>query len=82
SALHQAQGDTFSGPTETMLLVTKIFFGIYYLAQILLSTLTHVGISFQYFNLVEIKEARGLMSDIEKFGQSPDNSANQREEQY
>ncbi|MCE2956652.1 MAG: hypothetical protein ACK5UP_14830 [Bacteroidota bacterium] len=82
SALHQAQGDTFSGPTETMLLVTKIFFGIYYLAQILLSTLTHVGISFQYFNLVEIKEARGLMSDIEKFGQAPEASTSQREEQY
>ncbi len=82
TALHEANGHAFTGPTETMLLVTEIFFGIYYLAQILLSTLTHVGISFQYFNLVEIKEARGLMGDIEKFGQAPDPLTGRPEEQY
>jgi hypothetical protein len=29
-----------------------------------------------------MKEARGLMSDIEKFGQTPDAPANRPEEQY
>lgn len=69
----------FNGPMAT---VFQIMFVFYYMTQILFSALTHLGVAFQYFNLVEIKEARGLMNDIEKFGQAPDNSAGQREEQY
>ncbi|MFM8912401.1 MAG: hypothetical protein ACKOE6_05690 [Flammeovirgaceae bacterium] len=69
----------FDGPMAT---VFQAMFALYYVTQILFSSLTHLGIAFQYFNLVEIKEARGLMSDIEKFGQAPDTATNQREEQY
>ncbi|MBS1682395.1 MAG: hypothetical protein JST48_11835 [Bacteroidetes bacterium] len=48
-----------------------IFFTLYYLAQIILQTLPNIGLSFQYFNLVELKESKGLLRDIENFGQTP-----------
>jgi hypothetical protein len=82
TALHQTEAANFAGPTDTMILVTKISFTFYYLAQILLSTLPNVGIAFQYFNLVELKEAKGLMKDLENFGQTPDPLANRPEENY
>lgn len=34
----------------------------------LLYSLPNLGIAFQYFNLVELKEARGLMDKIESMG--------------
>jgi hypothetical protein len=37
----------------------------------LLYALPNIGIAFQYFNLVELKEARGLMNQIENLGQAP-----------
>jgi len=47
----------------------------------ILYSLPNVGIAFQYFNLVELKEARGLMSEIETLGeQTPE--ANRPEESY
>jgi hypothetical protein len=82
TAMHQTSVETFAAPSDTLLLIVKIFFGLYYLAQIFITTLPHIGVSFQYFNLVEMKEARGLMSDIEKFGQTPDAPDNRPEEQY
>jgi hypothetical protein len=82
TALHQTTPETFTGPSETLMLTTKIFFGLYYFAQILLSTLPNVGIAFQYFNLVEMKEAKGLMKDLESFGQATDPSAHRPEEHY
>jgi len=50
---------------------TVVFFTLYYMAQMLMYALPNVGIAFQYFNLVELKEAKGLMSQIENIGQSP-----------
>lgn len=82
TSLHQSSPDSFAAPSDTLLLVTKIFFTLYYLAQILLYTLPNVGIAFQYFNLVELKEAKGLMKDIENFGQAADPAANRPEEHY
>jgi len=49
-----------------------IFIAIYYLLQMLLNTLPNIGIAFQYFNLVELKEAKGLMNEIESFGKPQD----------
>jgi putative exporter of polyketide antibiotics len=82
TAMHQTNPETFTGPSETLMLVTKLFFGLYYFAQILLSVLPNVGIAFQYFNLVELKEAKGLMKDLENFGKAPDPMANRPEEHY
>jgi len=49
---------------------TIVFFTLYYMAQMFLYSLPNIGIAFQYFNLVELKEAKGLMSQIENLGQS------------
>jgi hypothetical protein len=46
-------------------------FVVYYLFYIVLQSLPNVAIAFQYFNLVELKEARGLLSDIDTLGQQP-----------
>lgn len=64
--------------SESMKIASYVFFTLYYLAQMLLQTLPQVGLVFQYFNLVERKEATGLMGDIENFGKPlPDNNRNE-----
>jgi hypothetical protein len=40
-----------------------------YLVQMFLGTLPNIGIAFQYFNLVELKEAKGLLGKIDTLGQ-------------
>lgn len=67
--------------SSTMVTISMICFTLYYMAQMLLYSLPHVGIAFQYFNLVELKEARGLMSQIENIGQ-PSVDSNRPEETY
>ncbi|MBK8290231.1 MAG: hypothetical protein IPK96_03960 [Flammeovirgaceae bacterium] len=62
------------GPMEfsdSMKIWGMVFFTLYYMAQMLLYSLPNIGIAFQYFNLVELKEARGLMNQIENLGQAP-----------
>jgi len=74
SALHNTGVSDFQGPSSSWQIWTIIFFTLYYLVQMILYALPNVGIAFQYFNLVELKEARGLMSKIETIGsdsQSP-----------
>jgi hypothetical protein len=70
SALHQIEGgnpvDTTSG---TLGIIMIVCFTLYYMAQLLLGSLPNVGIAFQYFNLVERKESKGLMNAIENLGQ-------------
>ena len=51
------------------------------MAQLLMYALPNVGIAFQYFNLVELKEAKGLMGQIENLGQSTA-SENRPEEHF
>jgi hypothetical protein len=48
-----------------------ITFTVTYLLQSIMYSLPNIGIAFQYFNLVERKEARGLISQIESLGGSP-----------
>lgn len=57
-----------------------IFFTVYYLASIILNMLPNIAIAFQYFNLVELKEARGLISQFETIGVQETNRP--EEEQY
>lgn len=70
SSLHSASSGTPFEFSESMKIWTMVFFTLYYMAQMLLYSLPNIGIAFQYFNLVELKEARGLMQDIESLGQS------------
>ena len=69
SVLHTSSVEPGTNPMESMGLVFTVFFTINYMFQILLAALPNVGIAFQYFNLVEMKEARGLMSSIDTFGE-------------
>ena len=71
TALHEASPAEFEKPASGMQTLMIVFFTLYYLVQMVLYTLPNVGIAFQYFNLVERKEARGLMNQIDTIGQAP-----------
>ena len=84
STLHQVEPASFGEVSSSMQLVTLICFTLYYMAQLLLSSLPNIGLAFQYFNLVELKESKGLMEQIETIGQpqpSPPSTTSE-EEQY
>lgn len=71
TSLHNTGVEGFQEPAKGMATVGLVLFTLYYLTQMILYTLPNVGIAFQYFNLVERKEARGLISQIESIGQAP-----------
>ena len=71
SSLHNAGVEGFESTGSSFGILSMVLLTLYYLAQMLLYALPSVGIAFQYFNLVERKEARGLMSQISSFGQVP-----------
>jgi hypothetical protein len=75
TTLHNVQTESLSTPGTGYQIFTMVFLSLYYLAQMVLYSLPNVGIAFQYFNLVEMKEARGLLGQIETFGQAPAPSA-------
>lgn len=79
TATHSASASTPELP-ESMKTATYVFLTLYYMSQVLLQTLPQLGLIFQYFNLVERREAKGLMSDIEKFGQTTNKDS--REETF
>jgi hypothetical protein len=81
SALHTTSVDTFQEPGLGMQVMTIVFFTLYYLAQMVLTALPNVGTAFQYFNLVELKESKGLMAQIETLGQ-PQTQAPSPEEHF
>lgn len=74
SSLHSAQSGSPFELSDTMGIIILVCFTLYYLAQMLMYSLPHIGVAFQYFNLVELKEARGLMSQIETLGQQDTNT--------
>jgi hypothetical protein len=68
TALHSTSTEILDQSTMTW--STIVLFTLYYLAQMVLGALPNIGIAFQYFNLVERKEAKGLLSKIDTLGQS------------
>ena len=81
NTLHSVSTGTVVEPSASWKIWTIVFFTLYYMAQMIMYALPNVGIAFQYFNLVELKEAKGLMNQIEKLGQSSTTS-NRTEEHY
>lgn len=71
NAFHSLETGVYQSPSTGNQIISILFFSIYYLSYILLYSLPLVGLGFQYFNLVELKEAKGLMETIESFGQAP-----------
>lgn len=80
NSLHSVSTGTVAEPTSSLKIWTIVFFTLYYMAQMLMYALPNVGIAFQYFNLVELKEAKGLMKQIENIGQ--DSVAGNRPEEH
>jgi hypothetical protein len=80
NALHSTSTETFEAPSSGMNILSVAFFSLYYMVQVLLSSLPNIGIAFQYFNLVERKEAPGLMSHIDNLG--TEGPVSSHEEQY
>lgn len=68
STFHSASAGVFEEPSFNYKLITIISFTLYYLAQMVLYSIPNVGIALQYFNLVELKEAKGLLTDIQTLG--------------
>lgn len=60
--------------------ISYVLYALGYIVQMLLYALPILGIAFQYFNLVELKEARGLMDKIELMGNEA--SQTKSEEHY
>lgn len=82
NSLHNTNTSTFSEPGMSYQVMTIVFFTLYYLAQMILYSLPNVGIAFQYFNLVEMKEAKGLMNEINSIGQASTSSSGPEDEHY
>ncbi|MBL7861373.1 MAG: hypothetical protein JNJ65_09435 [Cyclobacteriaceae bacterium] len=79
SSMHSVSTGSPMEFSDSMKIWSMVFFTLYYMAQMLLYSLPNIGIAFQYFNLVELKEARGLMSQIETLGESkPDTRPEER----
>lgn len=81
NAVHSTSTETVQEPTTMWGILTIVFFTLYYMAQMILASLPNVGIAFQYFNLVELKESKGLLQQIDTFGE-PQPPASNPDEQY
>lgn len=71
-ALHDINPESFSSSGGGMGGLMTALMTLYYLSQFILSVLPAIGLAFQYYNLVELKEARGLMGEIETLGKPPE----------
>jgi hypothetical protein len=69
SGMHSTSVEGSSQSNIGLETASIVFLTLYYLCQMVLYALPNVGIAFQYFNLVERKEAKGLMSQIQTMGQ-------------
>ncbi len=77
--MHSIDNPTNEAPTWLQWALVTMFV-VYYVASILVNVLPNVAVAFQYFNLVEIKESRGLITDFDSIGQQP--THNPEEDQY
>lgn len=81
NVMHNVESQSFQEPSALFQTLTIVAFTLYYVVQMVLYAMPNIGIAFQYFNLVERKEARGLMNQIETIGQAP-SVATSDDEQY
>jgi hypothetical protein len=52
-----------------LIVVTIVFYALNLIVSLLGSMLSYIALAFQYYNLVEMKEATGLMQRLDTFGQ-------------
>lgn len=71
-AFHAAEsGGAMEDPSLTFQIINYLSLALYMLASYLFYVLPLLAVVFQYFNLAEKKEAKGLMDRLETFGTSP-----------
>lgn len=66
--LHNTNTDTLAEPYMAFSIVNHLTFLFYTLASYLLYCIPLIALAFQYFNLVEIKDATGLLEKIKTIG--------------
>lgn len=67
--MHSLENNTFEEPSLISQIISNVFLILYFLSSFILYAIPIIALAFQYFNLVELKEAKGLMSRIETLGQ-------------
>lgn len=77
--LHNTSAGVVKETSTSWEFLTVLFFTLYYLAQFTLASLPNVGIAFQYFNLVELKESKGLLDQIETLGKQEETNSRPEE---
>ena len=80
SMMHSVDGNPFQEPSLFSEFVNNIFMTFYFIVSFLLYALPLIALAFQYLNLVELKEAKGLLSKIETIGQQQESKP--KDEQY
>lgn len=66
--MHSIEGNPMQEPSMISQSLNTLFMTLYFISSLLLYALPLIAVAFQYLNLVELKEARGLMSRIETLG--------------
>ncbi|MEM9858652.1 MAG: hypothetical protein AAF843_14925 [Bacteroidota bacterium] len=66
--LHTTEPNTFSEPSALMEIIGTVSFLLYSVIRYMLFCIPLIAVAFQYFNLAELKESKGLMSKIDAFG--------------
>ncbi|MGD1958809.1 MAG: hypothetical protein ACFB2Y_08130 [Fulvivirga sp.] len=66
--LHTTEPGSFMEPSATMEVIGTISFLLYSAMRYLLFCIPLIAVAFQYFNLAELKESKGLMAKIDAFG--------------
>ncbi len=69
------QDPSLEGTAAGFIAISIIFYTLYIIVALIMSCLTYIAIAFQYYNLVELKEARGLMDKIENFASADEDEA-------
>lgn len=65
NTIHSINNQAAAAPSFISTLINNLFLVLYFLATFLLYAIPLIALAFQYFNLVELKESRGLMNRIQ-----------------
>jgi hypothetical protein len=80
TVLHQVDASSYDEPSTALQAINSFCLILYFICNTLLYALPLLGLAFQYYSLVEQKEARGLLDNLDTFGQAP--GPTQRDEDY
>ncbi len=83
TTMHSTDVSRFDqNPGAAMAVTVQILYTFYFLVNFVGQALPLLAALFQYTNLVERKEARGLMSRIDSFGETPEETAPEHHDEH